>query len=52
VMGNDNRADYEVILVDYDEDLFAPPEWIGNNWPRLGRVGWLGNVATAGTSCP
>jgi len=40
VMGNDNRADYEVILVDYDEDLFAPPEWIGNELATIG-ASWL-----------
>jgi len=34
--GTGNKADYEVVLVDYDEDLFAPPEWVGEELARLG----------------
>jgi len=38
--GTADKGDYRVVLVDYDEDLFAPPEWIGNELAMIG-ASWL-----------
>jgi len=36
------KAQYEVVLVDYDDDLFAPPEWMGSALAEVGASWTIG----------